>query len=77
MKTKVFRIKGKFRMGEEMQPFTKEFRAISKENVIEKIYTDLGSRHKVKRGMIKIEEVKEIKPEEAEDKVIRAMSGVE
>ncbi len=77
METKIFRITGRFRMGEDMQPFTKEFRAISKENVIEKIYADLGSKHKVKRGRIKIEEVKEIKPEEAEDPVIRAMSGVE
>ncbi|MFQ5887247.1 MAG: 50S ribosomal protein L18Ae [Candidatus Hydrothermarchaeales archaeon] len=77
METKVFRITGKFRMGEDMQPFTKEFQAASKENVIEKIYADLGSKHKVKRGKIKIEEVKEIKPEEAEDQVIKAMSEVE
>lgn len=77
MKTKVFRITGKFRMGENMQPFTKEYQAISKENVIEKIYADIGSKHKVKRGKIKIKEVKEIKPEEAEDAVIRAMMGVE
>ncbi|MFQ5816245.1 MAG: 50S ribosomal protein L18Ae, partial [Candidatus Hydrothermarchaeaceae archaeon] len=71
-----YRVKGKFLMGEEMQAFTKEFRAISEEGVMEKIYTDLGSKHKVKRGKIKIEELKEIKPEEAEDPALKAMSGV-
>lgn len=76
METKIFRITGKFRMGENFQPFTKEFQAISKENVIEKIYADLGSKHKVKRGLIKIDKVKEIKPEEVEDLAIKAMIGV-
>ena len=35
-------------------PFIKEIKDIKKENAIEKLYTDLGSRHKAKRFEIKI-----------------------
>ncbi len=76
METKIFRISGKFRMGENLQIFTKEFRAVSEESVIEKLYTDLGSKHKVKRNRIIIDEIKEIKPEEAENVYVKEMSGV-
>jgi len=76
MEIKIFRISGKFRMGEELQIFTKEFRAVSKENGLEKLYTDLGSKHKVKRNRIIIDEIKEIKPEEAENVYVKEMSGV-
>lgn len=76
METKIFRISGKFRMGENLQIFTKEFRAVSEESVIEKLYTDLGSKHKVKRNRISIDEIKEIKPEEAENVYVKEMSGV-
>jgi large subunit ribosomal protein LX len=63
MVVKVFRVKGKFLMGDKMQPFTKEYRAISKERVIERVYSDFGSKHKVKRNKIKINEVEEIEVE--------------
>lgn len=76
METKIFRISGKFRMGEKLQIFTKEFRAVSEKSVIEKLYTDLGSKHKVKRNRISIDEMKEIKPEEAENFYVKEMSGV-
>ncbi len=76
METKIFRISGKFRMGEKLQIFTKEFRAVSEESVIEKLYTDLGSKHKVKRNRISIDEIKEITPEEAENFYVKEMSGV-
>lgn len=76
METKIFRISGKFRMGENLQIFTKEFRAVSEESVIEKLYTDLGSKHKVKRNRIIIDEIKEITPEEAENVYVKEMSGV-
>lgn len=76
METKIFRISGKFRMGEKLQIFTKEFRAVSEEGVIEKLYTDLGSKHKVKRNRISIDEIKVITPEEAENVYVKEMSGV-
>jgi len=53
--------------------FVKELPALSEQQAIERIYSEVGSKHKVKRNLINIEEVAEIKPEEAKDPRIRAM----
>lgn len=55
MDTKTYKVRGKFKMGEEMQPFTKEVRALSKKEVYEKIYSEFGGRHGVSRREIIIE----------------------
>lgn len=57
---KVFRIAGRFPMGFKKMRFVKEIRALKPEHAIEKIYSELGSRHKLKRTMIKIELIEEI-----------------
>ncbi len=77
MDVKIFRIEGKFRMGDEFNKFVKEVRAVKKEHAIEKIYSELGSKHKVKRFHIIIKKVEEIKPEEAKDPIIRYLSGLQ
>lgn len=74
MEVKIFRMSGTFWMGEKEQPFVKEFRAVNKENAIERLYSDLGSKHRVKRVRIKIEDIKEISPEEAKDILIKELS---
>ncbi|MBS3815399.1 MAG: 50S ribosomal protein L18a [Hadesarchaea archaeon] len=74
---KVFRITGWFKHHNQKQKFTKEMRGNSKDNVIEKLYSDIGSKHRIKRNLIKIKEIDEIDPEEAEDPSIRALAGVE
>jgi large subunit ribosomal protein LX len=60
---KTFRIKGQFRQGLEWQVFTREIRALSKAQALERIYSEIGSKHKVKRNLIRIFEVIELKPE--------------
>ncbi|MFQ5891341.1 MAG: 50S ribosomal protein L18Ae [Candidatus Methanofastidiosia archaeon] len=55
-----FEIKGKFLMGNELQKFTKEVVAQKKEHAIEKIYCEFGSKHRVIRSRIFIEEVQEV-----------------
>lgn len=60
---KIFRVKGKFKQEFGFQRFTKEFPAISKEQAIERALSDVGSRHKVKRNLIYIEEITEVEPE--------------
>lgn len=60
-KMKKFEIHGTFKMGEKMQRFTKVCEGIHEKNVIEKVYCDMGSRHRVKRSNIKILEAKEMK----------------
>lgn len=73
MKTKIFRIQGKFMMGDSLKPFTKELKAISEDDIREKIYSDFGSKHGIKRNKIIIEEIKEISEEEAQDPIVKAL----
>jgi len=45
--------------------FTKEVKALKSEDASEKLYMELGSKHKVKRFEISIEKVEEVKKEGA------------
>ena len=67
---KAFRVTGTFRMGRMVQNFSKEIACDRKEEATELIYSDLGSRHKVKRYDISIDSVDEIKPDEISDSVV-------
>ncbi len=73
MKTKIFRIQGKFMMGNSLKPFTKELKAIDEEEIKEKIYSEFGSKHHIKRNKIKIEEIAEINEDEVQDPIIKAL----
>ncbi len=73
MKTKIFRIQGKFMMGNSYKPFIKELKAINEENISEKIYSDFGSKHGIKRSKIIIEEIKEISEDDVQDPIIKAL----
>lgn len=74
---KVFRIKGHFTKNRQKLEFNKELMSKSKDRALEKLYSELGSKHAVKRNLIKISNVEEIKPEEAEDPNIRALAEEE
>ncbi|AIU70650.1 50S ribosomal protein LX [Thermococcus eurythermalis] len=74
MEVKVYCVKGVFERGKLKQPFTKEYRALKPEHVEELVYSDIGSKHRVPRSKIWIESIEEIKPEEAEDPVVRRLS---
>lgn len=56
---KVYRIRGWFKVGRGRFRFTKEVRALSREQALERVYSELGSKHRVKRNLIRIEEVAE------------------
>jgi large subunit ribosomal protein LX len=72
---KAFRVKGEFKMGGRIEKFTKEILAPEKSDVLEYIYSDLGSKHRTRRRDIKIESVEEISPEDAENPVVRQLGG--
>ncbi|KYK37250.1 MAG: hypothetical protein AYK18_10580 [Theionarchaea archaeon DG-70] len=57
---KEFRVSGKFMMGSTLQKFKKEVRALSEKRAREKIYQDLGSKHRVRRSRVLITTVEEI-----------------
>ena len=69
----IYRIRGWFKQGLYRQKFTRELLALSKEQALERVYSELGSRHKLKRNLINIDEVAEIKPEEVTDPRVLAM----
>ncbi|GAB6055717.1 50S ribosomal protein L18Ae [Methanobacterium movens] len=75
MKTKIFKIQGKFLVGEKLKHFTKELKATKEEDIYEKIYSEFGSKHHISREQIQIEEIEEISLEEAQDPMIKAMSN--
>ena len=70
---KIFRIKGWFKQGYEKQTFTRELPALSEKQALERVYSEVGSKHKIKRNLINIEEVTEIKPEDVKDPRMAAM----
>jgi large subunit ribosomal protein LX len=70
---KIFRVRGWFRQGYQKQTFMKELPAISEKHALERVYSEVGSKHKVKRNLINIEEVTEIKPEDVKDPRVAAL----
>lgn len=73
MQTKIYRVKGNFVMGSEVQVFTKEYRAFKEEDIYEKIYSVFGSKHRIKKNQIKIESIEEISADEVEDPIVKAI----
>ena len=71
---KIFRVIGRITKPNFKTDFEKEVRALKPEQAMEKVYMELGSKHRVKRFHIKILKVEEIKPEEAEDPIIRKLA---
>lgn len=72
---KAFRIRGTFLMGRRRQPFAKEVAGASPEEAVERLLSDLGSRHRAKRRDISIEDVVELTSEDVEDPVVAYRLG--
>ncbi|MEM2214328.1 MAG: 50S ribosomal protein L18Ae [Candidatus Nezhaarchaeales archaeon] len=60
MAVKTFELRGRMRIKNRWTKFTMTVKALKPEHAFEKVYSLLGSRHKLKRFDIKIEEVKEL-----------------
>ncbi len=59
---KVFQIKGDLRKKGENLPFHKEIRAVKKEDALQHLYAEMGSKHKARRFEIRINSIKEVSP---------------
>jgi len=74
---KVFLVEGRMLIRHDRMPewwkFRKYVRALKPEHAVEKILSELGSNHKVKRYHVKIERVVEVSPEEVEDRYIQSL----
>jgi len=71
---KVFRVTGKIRKPNFQTDFRKEVRALKPEEAVERVYMELGSKHRAKRFQIKIIKVEEISPEEIESFLVRKLT---
>ncbi len=57
---KLYRITGDLRKGGENLPFKKEVKALKKEDALQHLYSDMGSRHKARRFEIRIKTIVEV-----------------
>jgi len=69
----VFRVVGKITKPNYMTDFRKEIRALRPEEAVERVYMEIGSKHKAKRVHIKVLKVEEIGVDEVTDPVVRKL----
>ena len=70
---KVFRVTGEISKPNLVTSFAKEVVAAKPEHAVEKVYAEIGSKHRVKRFHIKILDVEEVSPEEIENPILKKM----
>lgn len=71
---KIFRVTGKITKPNWQTNFQKEIRALRQEEALDRLYKEIGSKHKAKRFQIKIVKVEEIKPEEVTDLTVKKLT---
>ncbi len=65
---KRFKITGEIIKGRIRIPFSVEFNALREEHALQRLYAEMGSRHRARRHEIKISKVEETKEKTAEAK---------
>jgi len=70
---KIFRVTGKITKPNWQTNFQKEIRALKQEEALDRLYKEIGSKHRAKRFQIKILKVEEIKPEEVTDLTVKKL----
>jgi len=68
---KAFRISGRFRMGRDWQPFSKELAAGDEAAAREKLLSILGSQHGVPRKYVSIAGVQEVAKDQVKDHAVK------
>ncbi len=74
---KVFRVTGEIKKPNLRTPFTKEIVADKAEHATEKVYAELGSKHRVKRHHITISEIVEVSADQIENPILRKLVSEE
>jgi len=74
MITKIYRVQGRFLMGDEYQIFTKELKAVNEKDIHEKIYSEFGSKHRINRNQIKLDKIEEISIDDVIDPLVKQLS---
>ena len=72
---KIFRISGSFKKRRETTSFSREFLALTEENARDKLFSQLGSKNRIKRGQIKIQSVTQVPFADVTDPLIEKIIG--
>ncbi len=72
---KAFKVTGEINKPRLATPFVRELLADKSEHAVEKVYAEIGSRHRVKRCHIKISSVKEITPDQIENPILKKIAA--
>jgi large subunit ribosomal protein LX len=70
-KLKVFRVTGEILKPNLKTPFRKEVVTDKAEHAAEKVYAEIGSKHRVKRHHIKITSIEEISADQMENPLLK------
>jgi large subunit ribosomal protein LX len=65
---KKFKITGEIRKGQSRIPFSVEFNALKEEDAVQRLYSEMGSRHRARRFEVKIAKIQSALPEAAQAK---------
>jgi large subunit ribosomal protein LX len=68
---KTFKVTGEIEKPRLSTPFARELLAEKSEHAVEKVYAEIGSRHRVKRCHIKIISVEEISADQIENPILK------
>lgn len=68
---KIIRIKGEIVGKDEPMVFSKEYIVVKENDALEMMYSEMGSRHSVKRANVKVVEVSEISAEDVQSPIVR------
>ncbi len=68
---KVFRVTGEIRKPNLRTPFVKEVVASKPEHAVERVYAEIGSKHRVKRYYMRVSNVEEISPDKIENPILK------
>jgi len=60
---KKFRITGEIKKGQTKVPFSVEFNAMKEEDALQRLYSEMGSRHRARRFEITIAKVQSVREE--------------
>jgi large subunit ribosomal protein LX len=68
---KAFKVTGEINKPKLKTPFVRELLADKSEHAVEKVYAEIGSRHRVKRCHVKISSVEEISAEQIINPILK------
>lgn len=70
---KVFRVTGEILKPNLKTAFKKEIVAEKPEHAVEKVYAEIGSKHRVKRCHIRISSTEEVPPDQIENPLLKKL----